>query len=73
MYKIPPGGGGSIASSMPIGEYTCEWAYECNLPPILNDRKTFVGVCKHSWGVRKHSQSLAKIRNMLIKFVRKNS
>ena len=30
------------------GEYGGEWAYECNLPPIRNDRQRFIGVCKHS-------------------------
>ena len=45
-------------------EYACKWTYECNLAPIRNDRKTFVGVCKHSRGV-------AKIKNMLLKFARK--
>ena len=54
-----------------LGEYACEWAYECNSTPIGNDREKFVGVRKHSWGVRKHSRGLAKIRNMLLKFVRK--
>ena len=54
-----------------LGEYACEWAYECNSVPIRNDRKRFVGVRKHSWRVRKHSRGLAKIRNMLLKFVRK--
>ena len=55
-------------------EYACEWACECNLVPIQpihNDRKKFVSVYKHTWGVRKHSRGLAKIRNMLLKFTRK--
>ena len=47
-----------------LGEYACEWAYECNWAQISNDRKTFVGVSKHSWG-------LAKNRNKLLKSVRK--
>ena len=46
-----------------LGEYACEWVYHCNSAPIRNDRKTFVGVCKHSWGIRKHSRRLAKIRH----------
>ena len=54
-----------------LGEYACEWAYECNSVPIRNDRKTFVCVRKHFWGVRKHSRGLGKIRNMILIFVRK--
>ena len=54
-----------------LGKYAWEWAYECNWAPILIDRKTIVGVRKHFGGVRKHSRGLAKIRNMLLKFVRK--
>ena len=54
-----------------LGEYAFEWAYECYSVPIRKDRKNFVGVRKHSWGVRKHSRGRAKIRNMLLKFVRK--
>ena len=57
-----------------LGKYACEWAYEYNSAPICNDRKKLVGGCKHSSGVHRHSQSLAKIRNcsnMLLKFLRK--
>ena len=54
-----------------LGNYACELACECNSVPIHNDCKTFVGVRKHSWGDDKHSLGLAKIRNMLIKSVRK--
>ena len=43
-----------------LGEYVCEWAYECYLAPICNDRKTFVSVRKHSWVVRKHLRVLAR-------------
>ena len=39
--------------------------------PPRNDRKKFVGVRKHSWGVCKHPRVLAKITNMLLIFVRK--
>ena len=42
-----------------------------NSAPVCNDHEIFVGVLMHSWGVRKHSRGLAKIRNMLLKFVRK--
>ena len=52
-------------------EYACEWAYECHSAPILNDRKKFAGIRKHSRGVRKHSRGFAKIRKMLLKFARK--
>ena len=45
--------------------------YKCNLAPICNGHTKLVGVCKHSWGARKHSRGLAKIRNMLLKFARK--
>ena len=54
-----------------LSEYACEWTYECNPAPIRNDRQKFVGVLKHSWGVRKHSRVLAKISNMLLIFIRK--
>ena len=54
-----------------ICEYACKWSYECNLALIRNDHKKFVGVSKYSWDVRKHSRGLAKIGNMLLKFVRK--
>ena len=54
-----------------LSEYACERVYECNSAPIPNDCKKLVGVCKDSWAVSKHSQDLAKIRNMLLKFVRK--
>ena len=66
-----------------LGEYACEWAYECTTAPIHNDRKKFVCVRRHSyrktfvcvrrhfWGVGKHSRGLAKIRNVLLIFVRK--
>ena len=52
-------------------EYASQWAYKCNSAPIRSDHKTFVGVRKHSCGGRKHSPGLAKIRNMVLKFVRK--
>ena len=54
-----------------LGKYACGKAYEWNSQSIYNDRKKFVGVHKHSWGVHKHSLGFAKIRNMLLKFVRK--
>ena len=54
-----------------LGEYACDWAFDSNSAPIRIDRKKFVGVLKHSWGVRKHSRVLVKIRNMHLKFVRK--
>ena len=54
-----------------LSEYACEWANECNSVTIRNDRKTFISDLKHSWAVRKHSCGLAKVRNMLLNFVRK--
>ena len=54
-----------------LSEYACEWVYECNSAPIRNDCKKLDGVCMRSWAVRKLSQDLAKIRDMLLKSVRK--
>ena len=52
-----------------ICDYAYEWANDCK--SVRNDKKKFVGVCKHSWDIHKHSRGLAKNRNMLFKFARK--
>ena len=41
-----------------LGEYACKWANECNLAPIRNDRKKFVGVRKNSLCGRKPLESI---------------
>ena len=52
-----------------ICDYAYEWANDCK--SVRNDKKKFVGVCKHSWDIHKHSRGLAKNRNMLLTFERK--
>ena len=38
-----------------LGEYGCEWAYECNAPPFRNDHKVLARD-SYNVGFRKHSR-----------------
>ena len=50
-----------------LGEYACEWAYECNLAPIRNDRRVTGVFVSHAPKLRKKSiiatYSLAVVRH----------
>ena len=44
-----------------LGEYGCEWAYECNSPPIRNDHKMIARHSKVFVSIRGRSRGVTNI------------